>query len=120
MLAIPEVTDVDVAFPARGVEIAPPWESIPDEFKRLGQTIVSDLFFGRVDMDSLKLYPLPGVDPNKAWRAIQVVLGCYGLKHQHKEAAALFMLHNWFGAWTYKTVTGDDKSHNLGFVLKDA
>ena len=106
VVSIPEVSDVDIAFPARGDEFTPPWDEIPDEFKK-GQTpevnLFSDLFYGQPS--SVTLEPREGVDREKAIRVLRVVMGTYGTKHEHKEAGWAYLVRQWF---TLGTETPED------------
>lgn len=97
---VPELSDVDVAFPANALDWMPPMEAIPAEFKNLNRgtewsEIVCAWFFDGLPAD-VKFYPREGVNPEKAVRAIQATLGSFAPKHEHKEAAAAYMLSCWF------------------------
>jgi hypothetical protein len=97
-IEIPELTDIDVAFPASALDWMPPMEEIPDEFKDRSNEwckIASSWFFFGLPKN-VKFYPREGVDPAKAVRAIQATLGSYAPRHQHKEAAVAYMLSCWF------------------------
>lgn len=97
--AVPELTDVEAAFPANALDWMPPMEEIPDEFKRHHGTvwneIVSSWFFSGLPA-SVKFYPQKGIDSERAVRAIQATLGSFSPKHEHKEAAAAYLLSLWF------------------------
>jgi hypothetical protein len=100
MLPIPDLSDVDVAFPAHALDWMPAWDEIPDEFKNMNREtewneIVSQWFFSGLP-EKVKFIPRDGVDPEKAFRAVQATLGSFAPKHQHKEAAAAYMLSCWF------------------------
>jgi hypothetical protein len=96
---IPELTDVDVAFAAKALDWMPDWEEIPDEYKQHNGTdankIVSSWFFNGLNSD-VEFYPREDVDPEKAVKVIQATLGSFASKHEHKEAAAAYMLDSWF------------------------
>lgn len=105
MLSIPELTAADVAF--GGIKHMPKQEIIPADFKRHDGNdyvkAVSSWFFGGAKaspnglvIDGMKFTAKPGVDANKALRAIKAVLGSFEPKHEHKEAACAFMLSEWF------------------------
>lgn len=100
MLAIPEVSDLDMAFPARALDWMPAWEEIPEEFKGFHANtkwneIVSYWFFNGLN-EKVEFHPKKGVDAEKAFRAIQATMGSYASKHEHKEAACAYMLSEWF------------------------
>lgn len=105
MIPVPKVSDADVAFPARGDEITPPMEEIPDEYKKRGSKgsrLFADWFSRQVDWETLGLLPKEGVDAREAWRALQVIAGTFNTKHERKTAAMAYLLHEWFVdfAWT--------------------
>lgn len=105
MFPIHEVTAVELAFPAHVLEFMPEWKDIPDEFKH-GSTIENELvtqwFFGGVK--HFRLIPREGVDGNKALDHIQMILGSYEPKHEHKEAACAFLLREWFSSIEYDKI----------------
>ena len=94
-LPIP-VSDVDMAFGGKAMEILPPMDAIPAYFQRGNSEwnrFVSGWFFG-----GLKRYPVPreGVDFNLALRNLQCVIGSFEPKHEHKEAGAAYLASLWF------------------------
>lgn len=101
MRAIPEITDARIAFGC--IDHMPKYSEVPDEFKH-GETkwnrLVSDMFFS--GLSDLSLIPKEGVDPKKAFRAVQAILSSWEPKHEHKEAGAAFLLSEWFedATWT--------------------
>lgn len=96
-----EVTDVDIAFPT--VAEIPFLNKIPKEIMR-GNTkwnqAFSDWFYDGISLDQLK--EREGIDKTKAIRAIKSMMGSYGLKHEHKEAAVAYCLSLWFDDYTRK------------------
>lgn len=100
MIPVPEISDVQLAFPAGALKWMPAWEDIPVEFK--DDTVESEwekiarawFHFGLGD--KVEFYPREGVDPAKAIRAIKATLGSFEPKHEHKMAAVAFMLSEWF------------------------
>lgn len=103
MREVPQVTMVDVAFPARGVEFAPPYEEIPEVYKAW-QTPKTAFFMQLFykGLKNLKLTPRDGVDADQAFAALRVIAGCYGLKHEHKMAAFAYLQDEWFEDITYE------------------
>ncbi len=101
-----EVTAIDMAFPARGVELAPPMDEIPEVY-RDGHGEFSGFaghwFFAGLGEGSA-FHPRSGIDARKAFEHLNVIMGCYGLKHEHKEAAVDYLASMWFEA-----VVLDDK-----------
>jgi len=45
--------------------------------------------------------PNDGIDQNKALRHIKAILGSFEPKHEHKEAAAAYLLSLWFKSVKY-------------------
>ena len=94
-LPIP-VSDVDIAFGGKAMEILPPISAIPEEFHNYSNQwsrFVSDWFFG-----SLKRYPAPreGIDFDLALRNLKCVIDSFEPKHEHKEAGAAYLASLWF------------------------
>lgn len=97
---IPEIDDVEAAFPATVLDWMPAREEIPDEFRFMrGRSkwckVVHGWFFNGLPAD-VKFYPRDGVDADKAFRAVGCVLASFAPKHEHKEEAAAFLLDQWF------------------------
>ena len=94
---IHEVSQIELAFPASVLQFMPKWEDIPDEFKDRNTKecrLASDWFF--CGLSELNGSPREGVDAEKALKHIQMVLGSFEPKHEHKEAAVAFLLREWF------------------------
>lgn len=101
---IPDVTDLDLAFPTKAMDILPPYKDIPEEFKRdyhKWAKVALDWFYA--GLKNAKWEAKPGVDTNKALRAIQACLGDWSPKHEHKIAGVAFLLNEWFVDVTYET-----------------
>lgn len=99
-----EVTDLDRAFPARGVELTPRDEDIPQDFpNRSAWEFFASALFSSFVAD-IQLLPAEGIDPAKAWRHIEVCLGTFGTRHERKIAGIAFLLSRWFVAarWLYR------------------
>lgn len=95
-----EVSDVLMAFPAMISDLMPKWDSIPKEFRNMNgltpwNQFVSDWFFTGWPADR-GLIPLEGVDPDKAFRHLYVVMRSFEPKHEHKEAAVAWLMSRWF------------------------
>lgn len=97
-MKVPEISDVQFAFPAEALEWMPPMEEIPEEFKRghTEQNKLASVWFVSGLPEGTKFYPKPGVDARAAVRAINATLSSYAPKHQHKEAAVAYMIASWF------------------------
>lgn len=102
MLPIPEVTDIEMAFPT--MVPLPAWNDIPEDFRQeRGESepwhrIVSTIFCEGGRLSDFGLTPKPGIDKDKATRAIRTCLGSWEPSHEHKTAGVAFMLSEWFDA----------------------
>lgn len=96
MIPVPEVTQVDLAF--GNTKHLPAMKDIPEEFRR-GSTkwnhITSRWFFSGLPKET-EFKPKPGVDANKALRAVGAILVSFEPKHEHKDAGVSFLLSEWF------------------------
>ena len=105
------VSDVDVAFPARALEIMPTWEHIPPEFRGRGtkwNRIFRDWFY--TGIYDIQMFMKEGIDGETANRHLKVIAGSYAPKHEHKEAAFVYLCSLWFTDITYKV--GKDPNEN--------
>lgn len=94
-----EVSEVDIAFPARGGALTPPWEDIPDEFKdsdNIWTEFVSHWFYRGDPFHAYNVFTRPDVDPEKALRHLRVALGTFETKHEHKIAGVAWLVSRWF------------------------
>lgn len=96
---VQELSDVDLAFPARVEHLMPKYEDIPEEFKNWNNQskfnkFFCDMFYRGVNVT--KLTPKEGVDPKKAWRHLRAIAGSFEPKHEHKEAAFAYLMSEWF------------------------
>jgi len=101
MLEIPEISDIDAAFPVK-VPL-PKWEDLPKEFRRDWHNgrnkfteIASTIFYKGGRLSDFGLTPKDGVDILKAQRAIMACLRSFEPKHEHKIAGVGYMLSEWF------------------------
>lgn len=120
MLAIPEISDVDVAFPARALEWCPPMKDIPNEHKNFNgdskqRKLCADLLFSDVNYDTLKFLPKEGIDPEKAWKAIRATAGSFTIHHEHKEACITYFLSEWFIDFSYARKDGSEVKWDISF-----
>ena len=96
----PEITDIDVAFPAHAMDWLPAWEDIPSSYKTSdnpwAQQIGRWFFKGPDEAWMTRLEPKEDVDPKKALRVVQACLGSFAPKHEHKIAGVAYMMATWF------------------------
>lgn len=73
-------------------------EEIPQEFQKSSRgyygRLFSDWFYKGVSTD--RLPPREGVDQTLAIRHLRCVIGSFQPKHEHKEAAAAYLMSLWF------------------------
>lgn len=95
-----EVSDIDIAFAARGPQLTPAYEDVPDDFKHghsPEEAFISHWFANGDPFSAFDVYgPVDGVDGRKAVRHLQVVLGTFGTKHEHKISGAAYLMSLWF------------------------
>lgn len=111
---IPKVRDVDRAFPTSDAfpEMwMPTLDDIPYEFelKRKWQKFFHRAFFTAdlVKWERVGMLPREGVDPNDAWRAMEVVMGLRDIKHEHKEALWPYLGSQWFEDVRFELTSGE-------------
>ena len=100
MRTVPEVTDLDLVFGC--TDHMPEWKDIPEEFKN-GNTkwnkLFSLVFYNLLPADS-GVTPKEGVDALKVGRVLKSFMNSYAPKHEHKEAAAAYLMSEWFEDYT--------------------
>lgn len=93
-----EVSDLDMAFGGKAMQILPPMTEIPDEFKHsYGNKwvkFVTDAFYHGIASHTAK--PKEGVDPAAVWRMFRACIGSFEPKHEHKTAGCAYMLSCFF------------------------
>jgi hypothetical protein len=92
------VDEVTLAFPADLSELLPPWEEIPDEFKKTYGAWVAfaDLWFGQGLAATTEFYCKDGIDGATAVRHLKAILGSFQPKHEHKIAGVAYLCSLWF------------------------
>lgn len=99
------VNDVDIAFPARALAIMPDYDDIPDEFKdhNNGWVEFANCWFNHGLDSKFSFEPkehLSG-EGERIWRHLQVVMGSYAPKHEHKIAAVAYLSNLWMESLLY-------------------
>lgn len=100
-MPVPELSELDLAFPAGALDWMPLWEEIPDDFKE-GRgdarkwVKIANVWFAVGLAEGVEFYPHPGVDAEQAFHAVRATLGSYAPEHKHKIAAVAYMLSSWF------------------------
>jgi hypothetical protein len=95
---IPEVGDLECAFPSRYLELLPKWEDLSNDEKS-GRGPFCDalqhLFFEGGRLSDFGIVPKPGHDIAKIMRYVRATLGDFGPKHEHKIGGIAHMLNKW-------------------------
>lgn len=93
-----EVTDADLAFGGKAMEILPKWGDIPEEFKRDRNPWVQwqrQWFFRGLEK---RPTPKEGIDGALAMKNLACVQGSFAPKHEHKEAGVAYLASLWFAS----------------------
>lgn len=97
-IEVPEVDDLDIAFPTRWRDLLPPQEDLTDDEWR-GHTpfckAIQSIFFRGGKLSDHGITMKPGVDGDKVMRYIRATLGDFGPKHEHKIGGIGHMLAKW-------------------------
>lgn len=91
------VSDAELVFPASAMKLMPAWDEIPAEFKISSNEwaqIASALIFGKLS-EQAEFDVIDGIEPQMMGRHLQVIMGSYAPKHEHKEAAVAYLLSLW-------------------------
>lgn len=108
---IAEVDGLAMAFGGEMKTLLPPYDTIPDEFKRFRLSnkwikFQTDWFFsGFTDLD---IKPKAGVDKDKAMRHLAAIQHSWEPPHEHKSAAVAYLASLWFDDVTY-TIAKEEK-----------
>lgn len=90
-----EVTDLDMAFGGKAMEILPAYKDIPDEFKRgkhPAREFASNWFFkGLSETPKAK----PGIDLSLALSNLRACLVDFEPKHEHKVDGVAYLASLW-------------------------
>jgi hypothetical protein len=91
------VTDVDIAFGVRAIDLLPTYSEIPDEFKRNDNpwnNFWQLLFFSGGSVSEIEA--VEGIDREAALRHIRAILGSFTPQHEHKIAGIAYLSSLWF------------------------
>lgn len=101
------VSDIEIAFPARALELMPSREvceaglnMLPPEEKEKWLSFQRDWFYGGLSKEAVFALK-DGIDGNEAFRHLKVIQGSFAPKHEHKEAGVAYLASQWFedGEW---------------------
>ena len=104
------VDDLTIAFPANALDLMPPYDEIPEEFRANSAfnggggkwvQFQSDWFYDGIK-DDLKIVPKDGIDQTAAMRHLAAIQRSYAPKHEHKVAAVAYLASLWFDDVKYK------------------
>jgi hypothetical protein len=92
------ISDVMLAFPADVEGVMPPWEEIPEEFRRGSNewTKLADYWFACGLAGTTQFYLKEGIDGETAVRHLRAILGSFQPRHEHKMAAVAWLCSLWF------------------------
>ena len=105
-----EVTDADIAFPARGPELTPNYDELPDDFRcsnmrgrheevfihfDLAKSLVFFYADGVPLTDEIVFEFNEGITVDAVQRHVQVLVGTFGTKHEHKICGLAWLLSLW-------------------------
>lgn len=92
-----ELTDIDIAFPARVAHLMPLWDDIPEEYQtdRAPSCSIIDQWFYE-GLPEYKAVPKEEIDTEEAFRHLQCILRSFEPRHEHKTAAVAYLLDQWF------------------------
>jgi len=107
----PQVIDkLTEIFPAQLGDLIPKYEDIPEEYihsyggsdhmKKMRRLFGDCFYYG---LTELNLIPQEEIDKDIAWRHVRCVMASFEPKHEHKEAACVYMLSEWFKDATWKS-----------------
>lgn len=101
-----EVDDIEIAFPALGLQRMPAYDEIPDDFRDGNWRRHPDNPAAKwLDFQSdwfangwmwARMTPRSGVDPFAAMRHLHCIQGSYAPKHEHKMAGVAYLASLWF------------------------
>ena len=100
---VPDVDDVDCAFPSRWRELLPPMSELTDTERNMRGPFceaLSSIFFKGGKLEDYGIRPKPGTDMKKVYRYVRATLGDFGPKHEHKIGGIGHMLAKWCTIYT--------------------
>ena len=95
---IPDVSDVDCAFPTRWRDLLPPEEALSDDERHMRGPFcdaISSLFYKGGKLADHNIEVRDGYDATKVTRYIRATLGDFGPPHQHKIGGIAHALSKW-------------------------
>ena len=102
---ISEISPQDITNPCTAsLDLLPPLDTIPEEFKRHGGTkwnkLFNDWFF--CGLSKLELKAKSGIDKDKALKHIRIAMQGWDSQHEHKEAGVAYLMSLWFADVTWE------------------
>jgi hypothetical protein len=91
------ISDLECSIPTKTRHLMPAMEDIPEEFTRR-RSPWNDVFtkWFYQGFDARQLRAKPGIDRKAAIRHLSGFMGSWEPPHEHKEAAAAFLMSLWF------------------------
>lgn len=90
-----DISDLEMAFPTRGLELLPPWDAIPPEYRTAAKQKIPTLWFLK-GLSINRVVCKKGVDQKNAFRHMKAIMGCWSPKHEHKMAGIAYLIDQWF------------------------
>lgn len=106
-----EVCDIDIVCGAKALGLLPPYEEIPEDFKRVrGREdaekwvdIVDDWFFNGAKSVRF-ITKSKDIDQRIAIRHLSAIMHSFEPQHEHKTAGVAYLMSLWFDDVTYDKV----------------
>lgn len=97
-ITMPEVTDRDVMFAGRAMELLPKWEDLTREEQNCNGPFceaAEALFFSGGTLAEHGIFPKPGVELRYVMRYLRATMPSFSPKHEHKIGGVGHMLAKW-------------------------
>jgi hypothetical protein len=97
-----DVTDLDIAFGGRAMELLPDVKDIPEEYwddNNKWCRLINRLFYGPVE--GVEIASREGIDVHKAGRHIMAILRSFAPEHEHKIAGCAYLASMFFEDVTF-------------------
>lgn len=98
VIDIPEVTDLDCAFPTQWRTLLPKMEELTKDERAMRGPFcdaLSSIFYGGGKLEDHGIEPKPGTDMKKVYRYVRATLGDWGPSQEHKIGGIAHMLAKW-------------------------
>ena len=95
-----DISNAEAAFGTGDVDLLPPYDQIPKEFKEWNNKnkwgkIVDRWFFEGLPKGT-KFNAKKGIDEKKAFKHIVAAMRSFASKHEHKTAGVAYLMSEWY------------------------